>query len=155
MPRTEKVERREYKFPDDTYYPCVLEQVEEREVKFQKKDKATGLKTNEQGVFYKWRWKFRIIEGEFAGDLLYGESSSEFSTRDDNKIRQWSEALLGREMEIGEELDTDSMLLGLPCYITVSHGEPRKKADGEFFYPCEVDEVLPRATEPSPEDPPF
>ncbi len=153
MPRAQKVERKEYKFPDDQYYPCVLEKVEEREVKFQKKDKS-GARTNEQGVFYKWRWVFRIQEGEFADDALYGDTSAEFSTRDDNKIRQWSEALLGREMEVGEELDTDNMI-GLPCYVTVRHGEPRAKADGEFFYPCEVDEVLPRNQEPHEDQPPF
>ncbi len=143
MPKAQKVERTEYKFPDDEYYPCVLDSVTEKEVTFFKKDKATGQKTNEQDSFLKWVWKFEITGGPFMGDNLYAETSAEYSTREDNKIRQFAEALLGREQEVGEEIDTD-LMVGLPCIVTVRHDEPRPKADGTNFYPCAVDEVFPK-----------
>lgn len=143
MPKAVKIQESEYRYPDDLFYTCKLIAVDEIQVPYFKKDR-NGVKTNEQAVFTKWEWKFEIVEGAYLGDVLRGDTRPEYTTRADNKVRQWSESLLNRELTVGEELDTD-MLLGLPCIVTIRHGEPRPKSDGSNFYPCEVDEVLPKS----------
>lgn len=142
MPKAVKVHESEYRYPDDLFYTCKLIAVDEVEVPYFKK--VNGVRTNEQAVFKKWQWRFEIVEGAYLGEVLRGDTRPEYTTRADNKVRQWSEALLNREMSVGEELDTD-MLIGLPCIVTIAHAEPRKKADGTYFYPCEVEEVLPKS----------
>jgi len=152
MPKATKTEVSDYLLPAGDYFPAVLEDVEEIEIPYFRKDSA-GNKTNEQATFVKWRWKFRIQGGEYDQILAYGDTRPEYTTRSDDMVRIWGEQLLGRELEIGEEFDTDK-ILGLPCMITVRHGDPRPKRDGTMFYPCEVDEVLPRSTNFTSE-PPF
>lgn len=151
MPIATKREESEYKLPDDTYFPGKLISVEE--VSFDYFKKKDGVKTSEQAVFTKWEWKFEITEGEYAGEVAKGNSPAEYTTREDNRVRQWGEVLLGRELEIGEEFDTDSVL-ELPCMFSVRHLEPKEKNDGSgYWYNYEVDEVLPRSgglTEPPP-----
>lgn len=160
MPRATKREESEYQFPEGEYFPCVLAKVDEKEIVFQKKDRKTGQKMfddNGQPVmssFYKWVWFFDVVDGEYRGQTIYGETPAEYTTREDDRVRQWAEALLGRELEVGEELDTDEMLNGLPCFVSVRHGGPREKRDGGYFYPCEVDDVMPRTAGPA-DAPPF
>lgn len=50
------------------------------------------------------------LEG-LVGSRIWGSTSMRFSTHIDNKLRQWSSALLGGlELDEGFELDTDSLL---------------------------------------------
>lgn len=143
MPKATKKEQGLYKFPEGEYYPAVLVDVEEKEVPYFKKDKS-GNRTNEQAVFVKWVWKFEIADGQFKGEWGYGETTAEYTNREDNLVRQWGETLLGRELDLGEEFDTDK-ITGLPCMISFRNDEPRRKNDGTLFYPSPVDEVLPRS----------
>lgn len=155
MPTATKREESEYKFPEDEYFPAVLNGVKEKKIEFRKKDRDTKAPLfNDDGTpamdsFYKWVWQFEITEGDYQGEYGYAETRAEYTTREDDQVRQFSEALLGRELEVGEELDTDAMLNGLPCMIAFKHGEPRPKKDGTSFYPCDVTEVLPRGGEPT------
>ncbi len=152
MPTTRLREETEYRFPDDITYQCRLVDVTTKEITYFKKD-AHGVKTNEQDSFTKWQWTFDITSGPYLGGSLYGDTESEMTTRGDNTLRQWAEALLGREIEVGEDFDTDD-IIGLPCVVTIRHDPPRPRRDGNgMFYPCVVDDVMPKGT--ADNQPPF
>lgn len=139
MPVAKKREESEYRFPAGEYFPAVLKAVSEKEIKYTVKK---GPKAGQDASFIKWEWVFDITDGEYQGLSAYGETGSDITTREDCIQRQWAETLLGRELEIGEDFDTD-IVLESPCIITVRHDEPRAKKDGTNFYPCPVDEVFP------------
>ncbi len=143
MPKATLRVESEYKYPDDITYPCRLVDVQVKEFPFFKKDPVTGARTTEQDIFRKWEWTFEVTAGPYLGDTLRGDTEPELTTRDDNRLRQWAEALLSREIEVGEDFDTD-MIVGLPCVVTVRHDPPREKRDGSTFYPCVVDDVMPK-----------
>lgn len=142
MPQSKMREESEYRLPEDTPFPAVLESVEEKEIPYTIKK---GPRAGEQDVFKKWEWVFKITEGEFAGLSAYGESEDRLTTHADNKVRAWATALRQLDFELGEDLNTDE-LIGLPCVVEVEHGEPREKKDGSFFYPCPVRNVYPEGT---------
>ncbi len=154
MPIATKREEAEYALPDDTYFPGKVIEVEAVKVEYYKKDPVTKLKTNQKDSFWKWEWKFEITDGEYKGEIAKGSTPAEYTTREDNKVRLWGEVLLGRELEVGEEFDTDS-ILEVPCMFSVKHMEPAPKKNGDgFWYNCEVDDVMPRSGGLT-EDPPF
>ena len=138
MPTSTMREESEYRLPENTPFPAVLESVSTRTIKY--------TRDGQEKSFDKWEWVFKITEGEYAGMEAYGESEDRLTNHPDNKVRQWAETLRDAPFEIGEGLNTDD-LLGLPCVITVSHGEPRPKKDGTNFYPCPVQDVFPEGTE--------
>jgi hypothetical protein len=152
MPSSTMREESEYRLPENTPFPAQLKSVDVRTIKYQRdgKDKQ----------FDKWEWVFEITEGEYAGMEAYGESEDRLTNHPDNKVRQWAETLRDAPFGIGEGLNTDD-LLGLPCVITVFHGDPRPKKDGTNFYPCPVQDVFPEGTEAGQfdrggfEEPPF
>jgi len=154
MPKSINRVESEYRYPDDEYYPSELVRVEEVEVPYFKKDRVTGERTTEQDVFRKWEWYFKVVSGPFAGDTLRGDTRAEITTREDCQARIWGEALLGREIQVGEEFDTDQVL-GLPCLVSVRHEKPRDRPDGTKFYACAVDEVMPRTGQLADEEIPF
>jgi len=139
MPTATKREASEYRLPEGEYFPAVLKAVTEREIPYTIK---RGPKAGEKATFKKWEWEFEITGGEFEGVGAYGDTEAELTTREDNLVRQWGETLLGRELELGEDFDTD-LVLEIPCLISVRHDEPRKRSDGTNFYPCPVNEVFP------------
>ncbi len=145
MPKAAKQEASDYRYDEDTYYPAKLIEVEEVEISYFKKDRRTGLKTDQQATFKKWEWLFEITGTDFAGDTVKGSTQAEYNTRSDNRLREWAETLLGRELTVGEELDTDD-LLQLPCMLGFKHAEPVEKKDGSgYWFNCEIVEVLPKS----------
>lgn len=148
MPKATVEEQSEYPLPADTMFPAQLNKVTENERTFQYKSHHKAVqegrkKAGEQGSFVKWSWEFGITTGPHAGMTAYGDTDAKITNRADDNVRQWAETLLGREMQIGEELDTD-LLIGLPCQVTVRHDDPVPRRDGNGnFYPCPVDEVFP------------
>jgi hypothetical protein len=159
MPRATKRVESEYRLPEGEYFPVKLDSVEEVEIEYQRKDRKTKTPlVDEDGnpqmaMFTKWRWIFEITDGEFAGLQIFGDTPAEFSTREDNLVRIWSEVLTGKEIEIGEELDTDG-LVGLEAMMSVRHDEPVRKKNGEMFYGVSPAEVLPKS-DALAEEPPF
>lgn len=150
MPKATKKVETEYRLPEGEYFPVKLNSVTEQEIEFHRKDKKTkqplydDLGNPEMGVFKKWRWIFEITDGEYLGVEIYGDTQPEFSTREDNLVRIWSEALTGKEIEVGEELDTDT-LIGCEAMMSIRHDDPVKKKDGSFFYGCSPAEIFPKA----------
>ncbi len=148
MPKATVREESEYPLPSETMFPGRLEKVDETRRTFQYKAhhaavKNGRVKAGDEGEIVRWQWQFKITDGEYAGLTGYGETDPKVTNRSDDKVRQWAETLLGRELAIGEELDTD-LLIGLPCTFTVRHDDPIPRRDGNGnFYPCPVDEVFP------------
>ena len=152
MPKTKMKEEDEYALPENEYFPAVLTEVSEKEIKFFKKDK-NGVKTNEESSFTKWVWEFKINDGDYSGMRAWGETQDRLTNREDNLVRQWAEALLGQEIQVGDEFDTDAVI-GLPCMISVRHADPVAKKNGQGnFYGCPVAEVLPMGD--IDDEPPF
>lgn len=144
MPKTTMQHEDEYPVPAGTPFPATLQAVNERVIEFFKKDQY-GNKTDQKDSFTKWVWEFKITEGDYAGIKVYGETQDRLTNREDNLVRQYAETLLNTTIEVGQGLDTDT-LIGLPCVVTVRHDDPRPKRDGGMFYPCPVDEVFPAST---------
>lgn len=148
MPKATVREESEYPLPDQTVFPARLDKVTEKTITFTYKPTHAAVtsgraKAGDEGSFTKWQWEFAITDGDYAGMTAYGDTPGKLTNREDDVVRQWSETLLGRELQIGEELDTD-LLIGLPCSVTVRHEAPVPRRDGTGnFYPCPVDEVFP------------
>ena len=134
-----------YPVPMDTLVPLKLESVTHVEIPFTYKK---GAKMGQAGTFVKWEWEFIIPEGEFTGLNVRGNSEPRFTSQDQSSgdlalARPWAEALLGRELELGEEIDTDD-LIGLTGQGTVRHLDPRPKKEGDgFWFNVELEELFP------------
>jgi hypothetical protein len=139
------IEASNYPIPEDTLLPLKLESVTRVEVPFTYRK---GPKMGTAGIFIKWEWEFACGEGEYAGLNVRGNSEPRITSNDQASgdlalARPWVEALLGRELELGEEVDTDD-LIGLPAQGTVKHLEPRPKKEGDgFWFNIELDELFP------------
>ncbi len=107
----------------------------------------TDRKTNEKKSFKKIEWIFKIVDGEYQGKEVRGETSAYLTDHPDNKFRNWSEALLGRSLDLGDVLD-ESDLEGGSVLITVKYVTDRK--DEEKKWP-RVDDVIPLGDD----EPPF
>lgn len=147
MPKATKTEEDEYRLPAEVYFPAKLKAVTSKTIDFEYKAESAAVKkgrkkAGDKGSFDKWEWEFEITDGDYKGASAYGDTDARLTTRDDDVVRQWAETLMGREIEIGEEFDTDN-IIGYSCLISVRHDDPRPKKDGGFFYGCPVDDVLP------------
>jgi len=107
-----------------------------------------GPNAGKPGKFHKWEWTFSVYDGEYAGLNVRGNSEPRITSMEERTgslhlARNWVEALLGRELQLGEEVDTDD-LIGLAGVGTVTHLEPRAKKDGEgMWFNVELDELFP------------
>jgi len=139
------VEASNYPIPEDTLVGLKLESVTYIEFPFIYKQ---GTKMGQSGTFRKWEWEFVIPEGDYAGLNVRGNTEPRITSNDQASgdlalARPWVEALLGRALDLGEEVDTDD-LIGLPAQGTVRHLDPRAKKDGEgFWFNVELDELFP------------
>lgn len=118
--------------PEDTLLRAQLIEIKLREFEFTRDgEKKTGR------VF---AWWFEVTqEGKWKGRKVSGETDARITDHPRNKLRQWAETLLGRELGEGVQLNTDD-LLGLPAEISIRHEKDRK--DPAKFYE-RVDELLP------------
>jgi hypothetical protein len=63
---------------------------------------------SENGEYMRWSWK--ILEGSYAGQLVYANTSTNFGPQ--AKARQWVENILDRELEAGEEVRIEDLVGG-------------------------------------------
>lgn len=138
MPTYTNEDYTESLIPEDTLLPAELTSVKEETVNY--KDKKTG----EAKSFDKLTWTFKITGGDYADQTIRGECDPRLSNHENNTFRQWIEGMLGRELAVGEDIDTDD-LVGLMCEITAKHRE----VNGNIY--VNVAEVLPA----DPDDTPF
>lgn len=130
-----------YPLPEDTIFEGMLVKVDERNIK------GTSAKGKAYD-FNLWEWEFVITSGEYQGLKATGTTEDHLNNLEEPRgraklARPWYETLLGRQIAIGEAVDTDTQIVGLPCKFTVKHEEPRPKKDGGFWYGCEVEDVFP------------
>lgn len=139
MPKSSMKVMSEYPVPEDTMCPARLEKVEV--VTFPSKDRNTGALTGE--TYDRWRWTFKIYDGEYAGIAVTVLTTPFISTHPDNKVRQYAETLTGKKWGESEGIDTDE-LIGLNGIVTVRHQKPRPKKNGDgMWYGIEVADVFP------------
>lgn len=145
MPKSVVAEESPYPIPLDTLVPLKLESVELVKIDYTVK---SGRNAGKPAVFVKWEWTFGVTDGEYAGLTIRGNSEPKITSQDEpsgslHLARPWVEALLGRPIELGEEIDTDD-LIGLPAVGTVEHLPPRPKKDGSGnWFNVGVDELFP------------
>jgi hypothetical protein len=94
---------------DPGIYRAKLQKVDEQESQFT--DDVTGEP--------KWQyiWTFELLEEGYEGNTLTGWSSTNFGPR--AKARAWAEALVGRQINSGENISGDD-LIGKECHLMVS-----------------------------------
>lgn len=158
MPRATMKEETLYALPEDTIFEGKLNSVTVRTIEFTLKKDRGNKKAGEKDSFNKWVWEFEITDGEYAGLKAWGETEDELNNLEEQRgnsklVRPWAETLLGRQIQIGEDFDTDQ-IVGLPCKFTVTHEEARPKKDGGWFYGCPVEDVFPSSNSLR-EAPPF
>lgn len=105
---------------------------------------ATNSKTGETWEKLEFKFKIESIPsslestmGNAVGGYIWGSVSYKLSDHPDNKLKQWSEALLGFELGQGYELDTDD-LFGRKARAVVSN---YTKRNGEAQH--QVSALLP------------
>lgn len=113
------------------------------------------------GKWEKLEFKFKILGIQATGDgspvdqyedaiasPIWGSVPYRLTDSAENKLRQWAEAILGIEMGVGFELDTD-LLLGRECRgITSQYDKRAKDAQGNPIKAHQVDSLLPRGNLP-------
>lgn len=87
-------------------------------------------------------FKFRLnADDAHDGQLIWGSTSTRFIDHPNCKLKNWAEALLGRELPSGYRLNTDD-LLERRCRVVISKREWTNK-DGEEQVRNEVRDVIP------------
>ena len=104
---------------------------------------GTEERQSERGDYT--RFGFGIVEGKFAGRMVYGNTSLNFGPR--AKARKWLEAMQARRIEPGEEVDPDD-LVGEVYTIRVENSAP--DSQGRVF--DNVADVLGPVDDPDEED---
>lgn len=88
--------------------------------------------------------KLNAPETPWDGFHYTGKTWPRLDTREDNRLRQWAETLLGHEIPVGYELDTDK-LVNIECRVAIGAFEkdddknPGKKVTFNFisdFFPA-------------------
>lgn len=125
--------------PEDTIVRARLDEVKEEHIEFTYK---RGEKKGQKGSFDKLVWWWEVTdkeagEGLYEGRRIKGECDAKLTNHPGNRFRNWSEAILGRELPVGTGVDPEEDLVGLVADITVKH---RNLDDGRTFE--EVDEVM-------------
>lgn len=143
--KTEVIEASNYPIPEDTLIPLKLESIEQVEIPF---TYTKGTRAGQSSTFVKWEWTFAVPEGEYAGLSVRGNTEPRFTSNDEPSgslalARPYAEALLGRDLALGEQVDTDD-LIGLQARGTVRHMDPRPKKDGDgYWFNVDIDELFP------------
>ncbi len=127
--------------PEGVLLKARLDKFEQVDIPF------TDRKTGEAKQFSKIEWTFKVIDGEYQGKDVRGETSPYLTDHPDNKFRNWSEALLNRSLDLGFVLD-ESDLEGAVALITVKYVADRKDDEKKWR---RVDDVIPLTED----DPPF
>jgi hypothetical protein len=123
-----------FKAPDYTPVPSGV---------YRARFEGTEERESERGHYVRWAW--RMVEGEFADRMVFGNTSQHFGPQ--AKARKWLEAMLNRPIEPGEEVDPDD-LAGKAYTIRVENTAP--DARGRVY--DNVADVLGPAGEPDEDD---
>lgn len=113
------------------------------------------------GKWEKLEFKFKILGVQAVGDgsspedyadvigsPIWGSVRYVLTESPENRLRQWAEAILGIEMGVGFELDTD-LLLNRECRgLTIQYAKrTTNPATGQPFMGHQIDSLLPKANQ--------
>lgn len=131
--------------PDGTQVQALVLEVKDRPSIFNEEDKDGNVVLDEDGQPKKkmqMSFKFKILEGEFKGEEVYGNTNLTFSKHPDCKLRVWVQEILGKDtLKDGFRVDTE-MLEGLTCRINIAMRQGKKQADGSFKQTNYVSDVM-------------
>ncbi len=134
--------------PEDSIHRARLMEIKERTFEFT--DRNTGERKTSTNL--EWWWEVtRPMAGlgdEYVGRRVKGECRPKLTNRPGNRLREWSEAILDREIPVGFVLDLDDMV-GLEAEIVIAHRRDKKDVNKVWE---EVAGVLPCG---QAEEPPF
>lgn len=121
LTESQSVDDFEFKvIPEKTRVLCEVSDVVVRE-SFYADD--AGNKKNEVS------FKFKVVEGEYEGRVLFGRTPTTFTSHPDCKLRAWVLAILGvDDLPVGFTFDTDSLIGGF-ALVEVGHYQ-KTNADG-------------------------
>ena len=103
-------EERDLTLPADSIHRARLLEIKERTFEFL--DRSTG-KTKE-GTTLEWWWEVTKpmagLDDEYIGRRVKGECRPKITNRPGNRFREWSEAILNREIPVGMTIDLDDLV---------------------------------------------
>ena len=123
--------------PEDSIHVAKLVDLKTRDVPY--KDKNDGSDKTFTKLEWWWEITATAIGDQYIGRKVKGECPAELTSHPSNRFRNWAETLLGREIPVGMQLDTED-LLGLSAEVSIGHRPDRKDPAKIWEY---VDEVLP------------
>jgi hypothetical protein len=118
-------EEKDLTLPEDSIHRARLVEIKEREFTF------TDRNNGQQKTGTNLEWWFEVtvpqagLDTDYIGRRVKGECRPKITNRPGNRFREWSEALLGRDIPVGMVIDTDD-LLGLEAEICIGHRQDRK-----------------------------
>lgn len=124
------------RFRDDQIFRAKLIEVKYRTYPYTDRD---GVQQTGSSLDWWWEITSSMDSDAYVGRKVKGECPAKMTNREDNKFRQWAEALLNREIPIGAQIDTDD-LVGLEADILIRMRQDRKERDK--FWPT-VDGIAP------------
>lgn len=139
------------RLPEDSIHRARLDEVKDRFIEWT--DSKSGEKKST--TILEWWWEITQPGGglgaEYKGRKVKGTCDARLSNRAGNRLREWSEALLGRELPVGFQLDVED-LQGLEAEIVIGHRVDKK--DPTKIYE-QVTDVIPLSTAGEYDQPPF
>lgn len=108
-----------------------------------------------RGEWDKLEFKFKVLgvlhvpTGDVSqyqniiGENMYGSTPYKLTDSQENKLRLWSEAILGRPLEVGFELDTDYFLRREVRGITSTYEKRTKDSKGNPYIGHQINSLLP------------
>lgn len=107
--------------PDDSMHRARLEEVKLKT--FTWNDNGA----DKEGQSLEWWWEITATDlgPKFVGRKVKGECKPVITNREGNRFREWSEALLRRDIPVGMSIDTDD-LVGLEATIVIGHRQDKK-----------------------------
>ena len=128
-------EEEDLTLPEDSIHKAILMEVSPREINWV--DRRTG-EAKSKVLLEFWFEVTGSSEDKYIGRKVKGSVDSKMTTRANDRFRNWSETLLGREISAGTDFDTDD-IIGLSAEIVIGH---RPSKDGGRVFE-EVTDLLP------------
>lgn len=121
--------------PEDSIHRAKLEEVQLRTFEFT--DRKTGEKKEGQTLEWWWVITSTTLGDEYVGRRVKAECAPKMTNRDGNKLRQWAEALLHREIPVGMAIDTED-LVGLEAEVVIGHRQDKKDSTRMWEFVSDV-----------------
>lgn len=103
--------------------------------------KEKPYKDDDGNPVKKVEWKFKIVsDDDQDGREIWGETSTKFVDHPDCKLKNWSEAALGKILPVGYRIDTDDCL---DRDVRIRVGLREYEKDGETKQHNYVADVIP------------